>query len=129
MPFGNPPFHKVPFELDPHAVYAKDVLDIEQFSTVKGVTIEPEDKDFYMKFATGSVPIPWQQEICETSVYSDLNLWGSDGGPTPDLIPFEEQTLPTNAKKGFFSRIFGRQKSQATFRRPADDKSLKRHSR
>lgn len=25
-----------PFVPDPHAVYAKDVLDIEQFSTVKG---------------------------------------------------------------------------------------------
>ena len=25
-----------PFIPDPHAVYAKDVLDIEQFSTVKG---------------------------------------------------------------------------------------------
>lgn len=30
-----------PFLPDPHAVYAKDVLDIEQFSTVKG-SIIPE---------------------------------------------------------------------------------------
>lgn len=51
------------FRSQPHAVYAKDVLDIEQFSTVKGVTIEPEDKDFYNKFSTGSVSIPWQQEV------------------------------------------------------------------
>jgi len=28
---------ELPFSPDPHAVYAKDVLDIEQFSTVKGV--------------------------------------------------------------------------------------------
>ena len=28
-----------PFIPDPHAVYAKDVLDIEQFSTVKGVSL------------------------------------------------------------------------------------------
>jgi len=53
----------IPF-FQPHAVYAKDVLDIEQFSTVKGVTIEPEDKNFYSKFSTGSVTIPWQQEVC-----------------------------------------------------------------
>ena len=30
---------KPPFVPDPHAVYAKDVLDIEQFSTVKGVNL------------------------------------------------------------------------------------------
>lgn len=29
-----------PFLPDPHAVYAKDVLDIEQFSTVKGTARE-----------------------------------------------------------------------------------------
>uniref|UniRef100_H2ZPA5 G protein-coupled receptor kinase n=1 Tax=Ciona savignyi TaxID=51511 RepID=H2ZPA5_CIOSA len=56
QPFGNPPFDK------PHAVYAKDVLDIEQFSTVKGVTIDNKDNDFYAKFSTGSVSIPWQNE-------------------------------------------------------------------
>ncbi|CAK8675534.1 G protein-coupled receptor kinase 6-like isoform X2 [Clavelina lepadiformis] len=106
-PFGNTPFDKVPFELDPHAVYAKDVLDIEQFSTVKGVTIEAKDNDFYAKFATGSVSIPWQQEICETAVYKDLNVFSPDGGPSPDLIPYDEQNNPN--KKGFFTRLFGRQ--------------------
>lgn len=39
------------------------MLDIEQFSTVKGVELEPIDNDFYQKFATGSVPIPWQNEV------------------------------------------------------------------
>ena len=47
----NPPF--VP---DPHAVYAKDVLDIEQFSSVKGVTIETSDEEFYSKFNTVGFP-------------------------------------------------------------------------
>ena len=47
----------------PQAIYCKDVLDIEQFSTVKGVELEPTDQDFYQKFATGSVPIPWQNEV------------------------------------------------------------------
>lgn len=52
------------FLWQPRAVYAKDVLDIEQFSTVKGVTIEPKDADFYANFSTGSVSIPWQREVC-----------------------------------------------------------------
>lgn len=39
------------------------MLDIEQFSTVKGVELESTDHDFYHKFATGSVPIPWQNEV------------------------------------------------------------------
>ena len=52
-----------PFVPDPHAVYAKDVLDIEQFSTVKGVNLDATDDTFYSKFNTGSVSIPWQNEV------------------------------------------------------------------
>lgn len=52
-----------PFIPDPHAVYAKDVLDIEQFSTVKGVSLDSTDDSFYSKFNTGSVSIPWQNEV------------------------------------------------------------------
>lgn len=44
-------------------MYCKDVLDIEQFSTVKGVNLDQTDDDFYSKFSTGSVPIPWQNEV------------------------------------------------------------------
>lgn len=47
----------------PRAVYCKDVLDIEQFSTVKGVNLDPSDDTFYSKFNTGSVSIPWQNEV------------------------------------------------------------------
>lgn len=47
----------------PQAIYCKDVLDIEQFSTVKGVEIEPKDESFYSKVSTGCVPIPWQNEV------------------------------------------------------------------
>ncbi|MEQ2170246.1 G protein-coupled receptor kinase 6, partial [Goodea atripinnis] len=45
------------------AIYAKDVLDIEQFSTVKGVELDPKDESFYSKVSTGSVSIPWQNEV------------------------------------------------------------------
>ena len=44
-------------------MYCKDVLDIEQFSSVKGVRLDESDEDFYRKFASGSVPIPWQSEV------------------------------------------------------------------
>ena len=45
------------------AVYAKDVLDIEQFSTVKGVSLDAADSSFYNRFNTGAVSIPWQEEM------------------------------------------------------------------
>jgi len=49
--------------LQPRAVYCKDVLDIEQFSTVKGVNLDASDDTFYSKFNTGSASIPWQNEV------------------------------------------------------------------
>uniref|UniRef100_A0A672JQ16 G protein-coupled receptor kinase n=1 Tax=Salarias fasciatus TaxID=181472 RepID=A0A672JQ16_SALFA len=58
-----------PFVPDPRAVYCKDVLDIEQFSTVKGVNLDQTDNDFYSKFATGSVSIPWQNEASVCTFY------------------------------------------------------------
>lgn len=54
---------EVGFVLQPQAIYCKDVLDIEQFSTVKGVELEPKDESFYSKVSTGSVSIPWQNEV------------------------------------------------------------------
>ncbi|XP_053619864.1 G protein-coupled receptor kinase 2 [Plodia interpunctella] len=78
-----------PFVPDPHAVYAKDVLDIEQFSTVKGVNLDAGDDTFYGKFNTGSVSIPWQAEMIETGCFAELNVFarGEDGkeAPTNDL--------------------------------------------
>uniref|UniRef100_A0A673CEG9 G protein-coupled receptor kinase n=1 Tax=Sphaeramia orbicularis TaxID=375764 RepID=A0A673CEG9_9TELE len=61
-----------PFVPDPRAVYCKDVLDIEQFSTVKGVNLDQTDNDFYSKFATGSVSIPWQNEV---SVWTSYDIF------------------------------------------------------
>ena len=56
-------FRCLVFIFQPRAVYCRDVLDIEQFSTVKGVQIDDTDEEFYKKFATGSVAIPWQKEV------------------------------------------------------------------
>ena len=44
-------------------MYAKDVLDIDQFSSVRGVELEQVDENFAGKFATGAVSKPWQQEV------------------------------------------------------------------
>lgn len=53
----------------PQAIYCKDVLDIEQFSTVKGVELEPKDESFYSKVSTGCVPIPWQNEVRDVYIH------------------------------------------------------------
>ena len=45
-------------------MYAKDVLDIDPFSSVKGVDIDVSDNEFAAKFSTGAVSIPWQEEVC-----------------------------------------------------------------
>ncbi|XP_054538680.1 G protein-coupled receptor kinase 4 isoform X5 [Pan troglodytes] len=63
-----------PFCPDPHAVYCKDVLDIEQFSVVKGIYLDTADEDFYARFATGCVSIPWQNEGCLTMVPSEKEV-------------------------------------------------------
>lgn len=62
------------------------MLDIEQFSTVKGVNLDATDENFYSKFNTGSVSIPWQNEMIETECYRELNVFGQDECPTPDLL-------------------------------------------
>ncbi|PSN40051.1 hypothetical protein C0J52_20197 [Blattella germanica] len=83
----------------PHAVYAKDVLDIEQFSTVKGVNLDATDDTFYSKFNTGSVSIPWQQEMIETECFKELNVFGPNNTPTIDLVI---DAIPEPEKKGCF---------------------------
>ncbi|XP_029685472.1 G protein-coupled receptor kinase 5-like isoform X2 [Takifugu rubripes] len=94
-----------PFVPDPRAVYCKDVLDIEQFSTVKGVNLDQTDTDFYAKFATGSVSIPWQNEMIETECFRDLNLFGPQGSRPPDLDWDHPPELP---RRSLLDRIFRR---------------------
>lgn len=58
---------------DPLVVYAKDVAEIEDFSEVRGVEFDDKDKTFFQRFATGAVPIAWQEEIIETGLFEELN--------------------------------------------------------
>ncbi|XP_062034733.1 rhodopsin kinase GRK7 [Lepus europaeus] len=62
-----------PFVPDPSVVYAKDVDEIEDFSEVRGVEFDDKDKKFFQRFATGAVPIAWQEEIIETGLFEELN--------------------------------------------------------
>lgn len=62
------------------------MLDIEQFSTVKGVNLDATDENFYTKFNTGSVSISWQNEMIETECFSELNVFNGSGPPTDLLI-------------------------------------------
>ncbi|EDV52954.1 G protein-coupled receptor kinase 2 [Drosophila erecta] len=102
-----------PFVPDPHAVYAKDVLDIEQFSTVKGVNIDESDTNFYTKFNTGSVSISWQNEMMETECFRELNVFGPEECPTPDL---QINAAPEPDKAGCFP--FRRKKKQPARTQP-----------
>lgn len=51
-----------------------------------GVNLDETDENFYGKFNSGSVSIPWQEEMIETECYRELNQWAEDGGPSPDLL-------------------------------------------
>jgi len=94
-----------PFEPDPHAVYAKDVLDIEQFSTVKGVNLDQGDENFYTKFNSGAVSIPWQEEIIEKEVFKELNVFGPNNTPSPDLrLDLLPEPEPSSGCLPFFRR-------------------------
>ncbi|XP_030921378.1 rhodopsin kinase GRK1 [Geospiza fortis] len=76
-----------PFVPDPRRVYAKDLGDVGAFSTVKGVELDAGDAALCDAFASGTVPIPWQEELIETGVFEELNVWGAPGTLPPDLAP------------------------------------------
>ncbi|KAL1021716.1 hypothetical protein UPYG_G00017100 [Umbra pygmaea] len=74
-----------PFVPDSKTVYAKDLDDVGAFSTVKGVTLEDTDKQFFDEFASGNIPIPWQEEMIDMGIYGELNIWGLGGTLPNDL--------------------------------------------
>ncbi|KAB5522186.1 hypothetical protein PHYPO_G00156770 [Pangasianodon hypophthalmus] len=74
-----------PFVPDPRMVYAKNIDDVGVFSTVKGVVYDAKDNEFYNEFASGTIPIPWQEEMIETGVFAELNVWGDNGKLPNDL--------------------------------------------
>ena len=128
-----------PFIPDPHAVYAKDVLDIEQFSTVKGVSlgkiplyfyifssfniffyfVDSTDSSFYNRFNTGAVSIPWQNEMIETRVFEELNVFHLDpedpGRPPQDLdLDYVPEPEPIGCIPYLFSKLKTKNSSSNT---------------
>uniref|UniRef100_A0A1I8JPR2 G protein-coupled receptor kinase n=1 Tax=Macrostomum lignano TaxID=282301 RepID=A0A1I8JPR2_9PLAT len=96
----------VPFSPDPHAVYAKDVLDIEQFSTVKGVHLDDKDQDFYSRFNTGAHPVPGGDDRDEC--FADLEVYYSaSGGLVDSLNPDLPRRRPRKACFRSFSAAAG----------------------
>ena len=85
---------KPEFIPDPRAVYAKSAADIDQFSEVRGVKFDETDTEVYKKFNTGAVSEKWQNEMIETDVFEELNVFGPDDTLPPDLdfdlIPVEQ---------------------------------------
>lgn len=41
------------------------MLEIEQFSSVKGVEIEGTDMQFHSQFCSGCNSVPWQKEVSD----------------------------------------------------------------
>ncbi|XP_063315610.1 rhodopsin kinase GRK1 [Pelobates fuscus] len=62
-----------PFAPDSRTVYAKDIQDVGAFSTVRGVALEDGDKQLFDEFASGNIPIPWQEEMIETGIFDEIN--------------------------------------------------------
>ena len=71
---------------------------------MKGISLDQGDENFYSKFSTGAVSIPWQEEIIEKEVFKvsllarclqvcllklispqELNVFGPNNTPSPDL--------------------------------------------
>lgn len=102
---------EAPFKPDPRLVYCSDVQDIEEFSIVKGVTLDQTDSNFYSEFNTGTVPIGWQNEIIQTGCFRELNIFGPEGSRSPDLDWSQAPMVPKVPKRRLLDRIFRRHNS------------------
>ncbi|XP_032466801.1 rhodopsin kinase GRK1 [Phocoena sinus] len=89
-----------PFVPDSRTVYAKNIQDVGAFSTVKGVAFDKEDTEFFQEFATGTCPIPWQEEMIEKGIFGDLNVWRPDGQMPDDMKGISVQEAAPSSKSG-----------------------------
>ncbi|KAM9841371.1 G protein-coupled receptor kinase 5 [Aulostomus maculatus] len=94
-----------PFKPDPRLVYCSDVQDIEEFSALKGVSLDHLDNNFYSKFNTGSVAITWQNEMIESGCFQELNVFGPELSRSPDLNWSQTPDIP---KRSLLTRLFRR---------------------
>ncbi|KAM5278754.1 rhodopsin kinase GRK1 isoform 2-T2 [Hipposideros larvatus] len=89
-----------PFIPDSRTVYAKNIQDVGAFSTVKGVVFDKADTEFFQEFATGNCSIPWQEEMIETGVFGELNVWRADGQMPEDMKGVTVEEATPSSKSG-----------------------------
>lgn len=89
-----------PFIPDSRTVYAKNIQDVGAFSTVKGVVFEKADTEFFQEFATGNCSIPWQEEMIETGIFGELNVWRADGQMPDDMKGINVEEAAPSSKSG-----------------------------
>lgn len=89
-----------PFVPDSRTVYAKNIQDVGAFSTVKGVVFDKADTEFFQEFATGNCSIPWQEEMIETGVFAELNVWRADGQMPDDMKGIAVEEAAPASKSG-----------------------------
>ncbi|XP_065921052.1 G protein-coupled receptor kinase 5-like [Dysidea avara] len=107
-----------PYVPNPNAVYCKDMLEIEQFSSVKGVDIDGTDMQFHARFSSGSNSVPWQKEMIESKAFEEMN---STYPIEPDAEPYSPSLHPPGAAAsasagsgGFLQKLKGKFKRQAS---------------
>ncbi|XP_039087986.1 G protein-coupled receptor kinase 4 isoform X2 [Hyaena hyaena] len=110
-----------PFCPDPRAVYCKDVVEINRFSTVRGVYLDNTDGTFYGQFATGCVSIPWQNEMIESGCFKDINESDTEEYVALGLGEKLHRPVP-KPKRGFFYRLLRRGGCVSGV--PSDDEEL-----
>ncbi|CAK6442704.1 unnamed protein product [Pipistrellus nathusii] len=89
-----------PFIPDSRTVYAKNIQDVGAFSTVKGVVFDKADTEFFQEFATGNCSIPWQEEMIETGIFGELNVWRADGQMPDDMKGITVEEAAPSSKSG-----------------------------
>ncbi|XP_047410399.1 rhodopsin kinase GRK1 [Sciurus carolinensis] len=89
-----------PFIPDSRTVYAKNIQDVGAFSTVKGVVFDKADTEFFQEFASGNCPIPWQEEMIETGIFGELNVWRPDGQMPDDMKGIAVEEAAPASKSG-----------------------------
>ena len=70
---------------------------------------DANDNTFYARFNTGAVTIAWQEEMLETKVFDDLNVFGEGQTLPPDL---DLNFMPEPEPKGCFPYLFKRLRRQ-----------------
>jgi G protein-coupled receptor kinase len=72
---------------NPNIVYASNVGEFvtTHRTNLKGIKIKEEDEELHNTFNTGAVSVQWQEEMIETGIFQDLNVFGANDTLPKDL--------------------------------------------